>query len=75
MTTTATSTPTTDLIGRPLAPHEQQLLAAYRSLTAILAIPDLAPTTRANVLDALAALGVAVTSLGLAFEHLTTWDA
>ncbi len=61
---------TTDLIGSALQPAEERLLAVYDELRAMLRDEELAPTTRANVLTALAALGVAVTGLGLRFEHL-----
>lgn len=62
---------TTDLIGLPLTGQEQRLLAIYREVKALAADDSLAPTTTSNVLAALAALGVAVTSLGLTLEHLT----
>jgi hypothetical protein len=61
----------TDLIGRPLTAEEQRLLAIYREVKDFVGDDSLAPSTRSNLLAALAALGVAVTSLGLTFEHLT----
>lgn len=61
---------TTDLIGHPLSEQEQRLLSLYRAVKDFAADEGLAPTTRSNVLAALAPLGVAVTSLGLTFEHL-----
>jgi hypothetical protein len=61
---------TTDLIGTPLTPEEERLLALYRETKTFAESDGLAPTTRANALAALAALGVAVTSLGLTLEHL-----
>jgi hypothetical protein len=61
---------TSDLIGTPLTASEERLLALYRETKSIAESDGLAPTTRANVLTALAALGVAVTSLGITFEHL-----
>lgn len=61
---------TTDLIGNPLAPHEERLLQVYESLKALVQDEALAPSTRSNLLAALAVTGVAVTGLGLTFEHL-----
>jgi hypothetical protein len=61
---------TSDLIGIPLTASEERLLALYRETKSFADGDGLAPTTRANVLAALAALGVAVTSLGITFEHL-----
>jgi len=60
---------TTDLLGRTLTPQEQALLGAYESLKA-LDEEDLAPCTATNVREALAALAVAVTELGLVYEQL-----
>ncbi|GAA2227701.1 hypothetical protein N1031_02820 [Herbiconiux moechotypicola] len=60
----------TDLIGNPLTAQEQSLLAIYRELESFAADDTLAPTTHANVLAALAPLGVAVTGLGITLEHL-----
>ena len=62
---------TTDLIGLPLTDQEQRLLSIYHEIKELAADDSLAPTTKSNVLAALAALGVAVTSLGLTLEHLT----
>lgn len=59
-----------DLIGSPLTPLETRLLAVYDEVRAILREEDLASGTRANLLAAVAPLGVAVTGLGLRFEHL-----
>ena len=61
---------TSDPIGTPLTTSEERLLALYRETKGFAETEGLAPTTRANVLTALAALGVAVTSLGITFEHL-----
>lgn len=61
---------TTDLIGTPLTASEERLVALYRETKSFAESEDLAPTTRSNALAALAALGVAVTSLGLTLEHL-----
>lgn len=62
---------TTDLIGRPLTEVESDLLRLYTELKEFAAREDLAPAVRAGALTALAPLGVAVTDLGLALEHLT----
>jgi hypothetical protein len=61
---------TTDLIGRPLTEQEQTLLELYLRLKQFSGDDALAPTTRSNVLAALAPLGVAVTGLGITLEHL-----
>ncbi len=61
---------TNDLIGTPLTESEERLLALYRETKDFAESDGLAPTTRANALVALAALGVAVTSLGITLEHL-----
>lgn len=62
---------TTDLIGQKLTTEEERLLAIYREVKDFVGDESLAPTTRSNLLAALAALGVAVTSLGITLEHLT----
>ena len=64
---------TTDLIGSATTADEQALLDVYDRLKALAARGvdgDLAPSTTANVQEALAAVAVAVTDLGLRFEHL-----
>ncbi|WP_375400064.1 hypothetical protein [uncultured Amnibacterium sp.] len=61
---------TTDLIGNPLSPQEERLIEVYESLKSLVQDEALAPGTRSNLLAALAATGVAVTGLGLKFEHL-----
>ncbi len=58
----------TDLLGTPLAESEKKLLAAYATLQALLD-EDLAPTARANVDEAIAALWQAVNNLGLTAER------
>ncbi len=60
----------TDLIATPLTDSEERLLAAYEALKS-LAGDALPPCAGSNVRVALAALGVAVTDLGLVYEHLT----
>lgn len=59
-----------DLLGRDCEPHEERLIEIYERLKAIVGDDALAPATRSNLLVALAATGVAVTGLGLRFEHL-----
>lgn len=81
MTTTASDTGTpvtasnpaaagTDLLGRPLADHERVVLEVYTGLTAALRRDDLPPCAAANLRAALAPVAVAVTDLGLHFDHL-----
>jgi len=60
---------TTDLLDRPITETEAQLLAIYEALKTIEGA-DLAPCAASNVRVALAALGIAVTDLGLVYEHL-----
>ena len=60
----------TDLLGRPLDPFEERLLATYEELKA-LCREDLPPVAGANVRAALAVLSNAVNSLALEHEHLT----
>lgn len=66
---TATSK-ATDLLGRPLSEDEARLLAAYESLKALAAGPDLPPCAARNVRFALAALWQATNDLDLQFEQL-----
>ncbi|PZU37233.1 MAG: hypothetical protein DI573_11995 [Microbacterium sp.] len=66
---------TTDLIGTPLTDAETRLLAVYREVKDFAGADDLAPSTRAALLSGVAALGVAVTDLGLTLEHLTDLGA
>lgn len=58
----------TDILGTPLTDAEQKLMAAYRTLEA-LAQEELAPTARANVAEALAALWQVVNNLGLTLDR------
>lgn len=66
---------TTDLLGTPLTAAEARLMDLYEGVKEFSARDDLAPSTRAAALTALAPLGVAVTDLGLALEHLTDLGA
>lgn len=59
----------TDLLGRPLDPLEERLLAAYEELKALCEAP-LPPVALANVRQALAVLSNAVNGLLLEHEHL-----
>jgi hypothetical protein len=65
----------TDLLGTELTAQEAKLLAVYRQLKELLTEDGLAPSTRSNLLAAIAPLGVAVAGLGLVFEHLTDLNA
>lgn len=65
----------TDLIGRAPSADERALLEAYDALLALAERTDLAPCVAANVRAALAALAIAVTDLGLRFEHLVDHGA
>jgi len=60
----------TDLLGNSLTADESAVLGAYAALKD-LAHRDLAPCAAANVRVALVAVAVAVTDLGLDYEHLT----
>lgn len=62
---------TTDLLGNPLEEHERAVLDLYTRLTGTLARDDLPPCVAANLRAALAPVAVAVTDLGLRFDHLT----
>ena len=59
----------TDLLGTPLTTDEQTLLDVYEQLKD-LATRELPPCADANVKEALANIAVAVTDLGLVYEHL-----
>jgi hypothetical protein len=60
----------TDLLGREPGAVELELLFVYESLKDLLADPCLSPCVAANARSALAHIAVAVTDLGLEFEHL-----
>ena len=49
---------------------DDQLLAVYEQLKALLARDDLDPSVRANLIDALAAVSLAAQDLGLVYEML-----
>lgn len=76
-TTTVPSAPraaadrATDLLGVPLEDAEQALLDVYDRIVAALRRDDLSLCVAANLRAALAPVAVAVTDLGLRFEHLT----
>ncbi len=59
----------TDILGTPLTEAEQSLMAAYRTLEALAAEEDLAPTAKANVAEALASLWQVVNNLGLTSDR------
>ncbi|MTD56051.1 hypothetical protein [Amycolatopsis pithecellobii] len=61
----------TDLLGAPLNAAEKRIVTVYQQLKDLLGRDDLAPSTQANLRNALAAVAIAVTDLGLVFEHLT----
>ncbi|MFF9018718.1 hypothetical protein [Streptomyces eurythermus] len=65
-----TGEPDTDLLGRPLRLRDRELLHAYRILRDLASDPQSEPCAAANTRAALAHLAVAVTDLGLAYEHL-----
>lgn len=64
----STRPPAHDLLGRPLTPPEQRLLALYEGLQALLR-EDLAPSTDANVKEALSALWQAANDLALPVDR------
>ena len=60
-----------DLLGRPLTVEERKLADLYDELKGLIAEPgDLPPCALANLRDALASAAVAVTDLGIVYEHL-----
>lgn len=61
---------TTNLIGETLTPDELAILEVYGTLKTLLAGTDLAPSTEANLRDALASLSIVVTDLVLDYETL-----
>jgi hypothetical protein len=64
------ATATTDLLGRPTTPVEDELLDLYRHAKALLARDDLAPCAHAGVRAATVALWNVVNDLGLEHEQL-----
>ncbi len=69
--TTTTDLATRDLLGNPLDDAERAVLEIYTGLIAALRRDDLPPCVAANLRAALAPVAIAVTDLGLRFEHLT----
>lgn len=59
-----------DLLGAPLTEDENELIRLYMALKEFSARESLPPNVKAASLAALAPLAVAVTDLGLEFEHL-----
>lgn len=60
----------TDLIGHRLTDAERAVLDVYTGLLQTLRRDDLPPCAAANLRAALAPVAVAVTDLGLRFDHL-----
>ncbi|GCE44238.1 hypothetical protein Rhow_008536 [Rhodococcus wratislaviensis] len=58
-----------DLLDRRFTAEEAKLFAAYQAVKELEAM-EIAPCAASNVRVALAALGIAVTDLGLTYEHL-----
>ena len=61
---------TTDLLGRPTTPEEDELVELYRRCKALLGRDDLAPCAHAGVRAATVALWNVVNDLGLEHEQL-----
>ena len=64
------TTPATDLLGKPLSDAEQELLNVYQALKALAARTDLPPCADRNVRQALSAMWQATNDLNLQFEQL-----
>jgi hypothetical protein len=62
----------TDLIGTALTTDEGDLIAVYERLKE-LALRELPPCADSNVKEALSAMAMVVTDLGLEYEHLTDY--
>ncbi len=62
---------TRDLLGEPLSPSEERLLAVYEELKALSADQELPPVAQANVRAALALIHNVVNGLALKYEHLS----
>ena len=60
----------TDVLGHPVTPTEEELLALYGALKALAGRADLPPCAARNVRKALACLWQVVTDLDLRFEQL-----
>jgi hypothetical protein len=61
---------TLDLLGTPLNPAEERLLALYEEMKALLS-EDLPPNAAANLRASLALMHQVVNGLALKYEHLT----
>ncbi len=64
---------TVDLLGGPLTPSEERLLAVYEEMKALCALSseELPPVAAANVRAALALMHNVVSGLALKYEHLS----
>ena len=67
----ATDPSITDLLGHGLDEPERAVLQIYTALSDAVQRDDLPPCVAANLRAALAPVAIAVTDLGLRFEHLT----
>lgn len=59
-----------DLLGKPLTPSDEELLALYTSLKEVAGRTDLPPCVERNVKKALACLWQVVNDLNLEYEQL-----
>ena len=64
------ATTNTDLLGKPLAEQEQDLVNVYETLKKLAAQSDLPPCAARNVRKALACMWQATNDLDLQFEQL-----
>jgi len=62
-----------DILGNPITEGDEQLLAVYESVKALLVRDDLAPCVRSNARVALAALWQAVNDQNIAFEQISEY--
>ena len=65
---------TTSLLGVELTADEQTLFDVYEQLKSLSTRDGLSPCVDANVKEALSNVAIAVTDLGIVFEHLTDYD-
>lgn len=63
-------TATVDLLGNDLSPTERRMLTLYLELKELASDPALAPTSAANIRDALSSMAIAVAGLALEYEQL-----
>jgi hypothetical protein len=63
--------PPTDLLGTPLSPSEERLLAVYEELKALCGDQELPPLAHANIRAALALMHNVVNGMALRYEHLS----